>query len=204
MGIDIYLSWDGQTEEDKQKMFSARRTGQFGYLRESYHGGPYATQVVFRDAFDAEDATAAIPAALMKERMQSVTEPANQQECNKGHLISMVMSRVFASQEGEVGKHNLSEEEAEEAEKSGTAAEIIKRKLAGIDMEAVVGELQKKVGNVTAPMTGEEAITERLTNSYGASKSEIDEEIANFYAFIALAEKKELEHGKPCTVYASY
>lgn len=48
MGLDIYLRWNGQTEEEKSKQYTGYSTvhGHVGYLREAYHGGPYATLVL--------------------------------------------------------------------------------------------------------------------------------------------------------------
>src|SRR5579859_2358021 len=53
MGIDIYAKWDGMTEaeEDEQyrSLLSAEH-GHLGYLREAYHGEPYATKVLVPEA----------------------------------------------------------------------------------------------------------------------------------------------------------
>ena len=77
MGIDIYLKWDGQDEEEKQAQLTGFSTtaGGSGYLREAYHGGPYATHILVREAFESETCEAEIPAAVMRERLTSVTEP---------------------------------------------------------------------------------------------------------------------------------
>lgn len=77
MGIDIYLRWQGMDEEDEKKQYTGMDTtaGNVGYLRESYHGGPYATKILVREAFEADDAKAEIPAAVLRERLTHVTEP---------------------------------------------------------------------------------------------------------------------------------
>lgn len=59
MGIDIYAEWVGQITPEP---------GQIGYLREAYHGGPYATRVLVPEAFEADDGIA-IPAATLRERL---------------------------------------------------------------------------------------------------------------------------------------
>lgn len=43
MGVDVYLSWTGITEEEKQKQFVGYdcTCGRFGYLRSSYCGVAY-------------------------------------------------------------------------------------------------------------------------------------------------------------------
>jgi hypothetical protein len=173
MGIDIYLEWDGMTEEDRHKQISAwSRTerGNAGYLRESYHGEPYATQILVREAFEAEDCRAKIPAAVMRERMDNVTEPAY----------------------GKTGGHELAK-----------ALGAVLAKIAENDPEVTYAGVCRGSGQTT-PMTVREAITERAKLLYGANDEEVAQMIETFEAFIALAEKKEQEHGKPCTVYASY
>lgn len=63
MGIDIYMKWkdgepkrgysfiDGGYIQDPSISFKDAYCGKNGYLRESYHGGPYATTVLVPEAF---------------------------------------------------------------------------------------------------------------------------------------------------------
>lgn len=53
MGIDIYMTWDDMTEDDVENQFTGFDTtaGDIGYLREAYHGAPYATEVLVPEAF---------------------------------------------------------------------------------------------------------------------------------------------------------
>lgn len=55
MGIDIYLSWEDMTEQERraQLVGFAVDAGHVGYLREAYHGEPYATHVLMPEAFQA-------------------------------------------------------------------------------------------------------------------------------------------------------
>ena len=56
MGIDVYMNWgDGPSFDGEYK--TAFR-GANGYLREAYHGGPYATVVLVPEAFGDLDRTA--------------------------------------------------------------------------------------------------------------------------------------------------
>lgn len=57
MGIDVFLSWDGMTKEDREKQYTGFDTtmGRVGYLREAYHGGPYATRLMLPEAFAADE-----------------------------------------------------------------------------------------------------------------------------------------------------
>ena len=60
--------------------FKAR--GMAGYIREGYGISPHPCAILVREAFDAPDRTAVeIPAAVMRERLHRVTEPA---ECAVG------------------------------------------------------------------------------------------------------------------------
>jgi hypothetical protein len=54
MGIDVYAKWDGQTaaERDAQITGYSIVSGHVGYLREAYHGEPYATRVLFPECWD--------------------------------------------------------------------------------------------------------------------------------------------------------
>ncbi len=76
MGIDIYAKWRGMTEEDKQKQYTgfSITAGGVGYLREAYHGAPYATRELVAEAFDSETGTSAIPSATLRERLPKVLE----------------------------------------------------------------------------------------------------------------------------------
>jgi hypothetical protein len=79
MGIDVYLSWAGQTPEEQaaqDEAYLALDEGSVGYLRESYSGGPYVTKILARDAFESPTREAEIPACVLRERLTSVTEPA--------------------------------------------------------------------------------------------------------------------------------
>ena len=71
MGIDIYMRWDDMTDSEKEKQYTGFSIahGHVGYLREAYHGGPYATQVLVPEAFEAENSEAEIPASVLKERL---------------------------------------------------------------------------------------------------------------------------------------
>lgn len=56
MGIDVYASWPGMTPADVRAQhtgFSIAH-GHTGYLREAYHGSPYATRTLVPEAFDGE------------------------------------------------------------------------------------------------------------------------------------------------------
>lgn len=167
MGIDIYLKWDGMTEEDQQNQATGFSTtsGDVGYLREAYHGGPYATKILCREAFEADNCEAEIPAEVLRERLTHVTEPVI--GADGGHIAATLFSELMKN--------------------SGMAVE---------------GQV---LSDITCPMTVEEAVRERCRRLYpDAGESHAEEVVQSFRDFVALAERKEAETGKPCTIYASY
>jgi hypothetical protein len=172
MGIDIYLKWAGQTEEDEKKQFCGCATdaGDIGYLREAYHGGPYATKLLVREAFEAGTCQAEIPAAVMRERLKHVTEPAR--NCDGGHNTAMMIANLLGLKASKFG---------------------------GNVVPGMIGS------GHTTPMTVEEAIRERCSRLYPEDGEDyIQVVLKSFRDFVELAERKERETGKPCTIYASY
>jgi hypothetical protein len=173
MGIDIYLEWPGMTEEERKKQVETLWSldgGKVGYLREAYHGQPYATQILVREAFESDSCQAEIPAAVLRERMTRLTEP------------------VY----GKVGGHDTAK----------AIGEVLQQ-FVGDDQSIHLGGICQGQGQ-TAPMSVEEAITERAQKLYGASPEEVRVVKNSFWAFVRLAEQKEKQTGKPCTVIASY
>jgi len=80
MGIDIYAEWDGMTKEERTAQmtgFSVEH-GHVGYLREAYHGEPYATTILVSEAFEL--GRAVISAAMLRARLPEVLEAAEQRE----------------------------------------------------------------------------------------------------------------------------
>jgi hypothetical protein len=80
MGIDIYARWPGQSEAkaDVQLTGFSAVLGHVGYLREVYHGGPYVTEYLVSEAFNAPDGEAAIPACTLRERETGEPAPSRQ------------------------------------------------------------------------------------------------------------------------------
>ncbi len=77
MGIDIYVKWEGQTTEERDKQITgfSIESGDVGYLREAYHGEPYATEYFVQEAFDDdkrsldENGHVAIPSDVLLQRV---------------------------------------------------------------------------------------------------------------------------------------
>jgi hypothetical protein len=80
MGIDIYAKWDGMTEAEDAAQITGFSVvhGHVGYLREAYHGEPYATKYLVEEAF--LHGSAPIYASLLKARLPRTLELAEQRE----------------------------------------------------------------------------------------------------------------------------
>jgi hypothetical protein len=80
MGIDIYARWRGQSQEEIEAQYCGFSTvaGNVGYLREAYHGEPYATRHLCAEAF--AEGEAAIPAATLRERLPQTLILAEERE----------------------------------------------------------------------------------------------------------------------------
>jgi hypothetical protein len=87
MGIDTYLRWQGITEDERavQQTGYSVVHGHVGYLREAYHGEPYATRVLVPEAFeptpgddgDVEGAVR-IPAWALRNRLPAALSVARE------------------------------------------------------------------------------------------------------------------------------
>jgi hypothetical protein len=173
MGIDIYILND---ENDNNWCVNDAAA----QLRESYHGGPYATKILCREAFDAEDCKAEIPAATLRERLTQVTEPATQSFNHMGALVAM-LGKIFSSEKPPEGSFGFTLDD-----------EMIK-------------EHANEMRDTTHPMSVEEAIRERYRTVYpDAEPSDVDAAVRRFQTFVEFAENRERETGKPCKIYASY
>jgi len=82
MGIDIYARWPSQTEAEAQVTGFSIAHGHIGYLREAYHGEPYATRVLVPEAFDHEAYPdgARIPAETLRERLPETLDTATRRQ----------------------------------------------------------------------------------------------------------------------------
>lgn len=92
MGIDIYLRWPNMTELEKKAQYTGFNIfkGCVGYLREAYHGAPYATKDFVKEAFehDCQDSNcpdnecmgAYIPAKTLRERLDDALITVRERE----------------------------------------------------------------------------------------------------------------------------
>ena len=84
MGIDVYLRWELQTQEqqDAQLTGFSIAHGHVGYLREAYHGEPYATKALLPECFGPGDSceSKVIPATTLRERLPKAMRLALERE----------------------------------------------------------------------------------------------------------------------------
>ena len=71
MGIDIYARWRNQTDGERESQITGFDVlkGHVGYLREAYHGDPYATRHFVSEAFNDESNQAQIEAKTLRDRL---------------------------------------------------------------------------------------------------------------------------------------
>lgn len=83
MGIDIYMRWHLMTEADVEKQYQGFdiTIGKDGYLREAYHGAPYATKELVPEAFDDDEGEGVyIPAKTLRDRLPVTMKEALRRE----------------------------------------------------------------------------------------------------------------------------
>lgn len=177
MGIDIYAAWKRQAEGEKKKQITGFSTtsGNVGYLREAYHGGPYVTKYLLKEAFDAKG-EAAIPAKVLRERLPATV------------LLSMFREhKVY----GGPKDPSILEIEALEG-KDGKPPEF----LTGL-FETMKDESHKEIAeqlNAASIAHAKTLIEGGILPDYAQS----------FVDFVVLCEEKEKENGEPCMIRASY
>jgi len=82
MGIDIYMRWDGMTEEDRDKQITGfdPTKGDVGYLREANHGQIFATKYLVKEAFEDGAGDVYIPPKELRKRLPLTKDIAIQRE----------------------------------------------------------------------------------------------------------------------------
>ena len=80
MGIDIYAKWDRMTPQQDAAQITGYSVehGFVGYLREAYHGEPYATKVLVPEAF--KYGRARIDAGTLQKRLPDTLHVAETRE----------------------------------------------------------------------------------------------------------------------------
>lgn len=80
MGINIYAGTEGIERVSEAQAWLSAEKGKLRYLRESYHGEPYATYHLVAEALASDTASAFIPAATLRERLPETLRLAEERE----------------------------------------------------------------------------------------------------------------------------
>lgn len=153
-----------------------------GYLREAYHGGPYVTRYLVREAFEQGDV--AIPAATLRERLPAAVLMA----IYRDHIVY----GEAASPPGEITLEKDSDVEAQLP------------KLLG-HIFAPGGEIdQVRSGSNEDAMVARIAPEQREQAAQLIAKGKVPDCARQFVEFVEQCEAQEAKTGKPCVVTASY
>lgn len=98
MGIDIYAEWRDKSQYERRAQSEAwlsTTDGDIGYLREAYHGEPYATRYFCPEAFESGEAR--IPAATLRERLPETLRLAEIRERTIYHSTNPEIEAVKES-----------------------------------------------------------------------------------------------------------
>jgi hypothetical protein len=112
LGIDIYLEWKGMTKGEREQQYKgfSLAYGYVGYLREAYHGEPYATKYFVEEAFEGPTQ---IKASTLKERLPR-TLKIIEKRYKELYEVDRDMKEVEDVQKSYIDFVNLAEKKEEE------------------------------------------------------------------------------------------
>lgn len=182
MGIDVYARWDGQTEAERQAQYTGFSivSGDVGYLREAYHGEPYATRALFPECFD--DNIAGVREDIDDEDVAYFEEWWSKESGSRKTVASSTPQYVVEKMTEFFGKS------------------------AKIEYDAKRDEFTRDSGAIPIPAA---TLRERLPNAINATSRRyagdpiVSKAVASVIAFVDLYERLDAE-GKNPRVYVSY
>ncbi len=182
MGIDVYMAWSDMTEEEEKARYTGFSThsGHVGYLREAYHGGPYATNVLLPECFQ---------------------DGNNEHQYDGADLRARLPETVFAALYREAHVYH---EDARAGLYEGGMEDLpnVLNKL--FDN---VQALNVQQSADTLQLTDNEAMAyamHHMTEWVEQGKDALPPVAKAFVDFVELAENKTQEEGELVTIYASY
>lgn len=196
MGIDIFLLKPGEIKEDDKADLFHINQGHVGYLREAYDGGPYGTQMLLKEAFDAETFSAQIPARTLRNRLHKKQNTADAARPRTAEVIIAALKMLSASPCA-VGTGDGSFDPNMSAQ---TAINQLTPQLLDAGAKKVLAHSLL----IPSSLTVLEAVALRNKLLYDMSDDGIETAIQAFVDFVDLAERLEQETGTPCTIRASY
>jgi len=203
MGIDIYIMREkAPTKDDKAELFDINQ-GHVGYLREAYHGGPYATELLVPEAFKTETGKIQISAAAMRNRLKEKQDATNAIRVREAEVVTLVLEKMLAKRKSQPKPAN-SEQTTEPDNSEAHIVQEILNNIRPADMQEAIATLVERNHTLPKKLSVIEAVVLRNKLLYHHSDEEIEKNVQSFIDFVELAEKMEEEHGHPCTIYASH
>jgi hypothetical protein len=216
MGIDLYIERDNVAEDDKIAHFGTAQ-GHVGYLREAYHGYPYALFLLAEECFYSETFSAKIPARKLRERLTAqINTDAYETNRLNGDLTARLMARICKDERlKEAITQHLNEQVADQGPGDDeplilTADTMLKKVMCKHEeigrkmMDESVVEAQLEMGQLPDTISVLEAVAYRGLKRYGETAEQIKDLQQSFIDFVDLAERLEKETGEPCTLHASF
>lgn len=181
MGIDIYTDWKDKAEEEAEAQITGwdSAKGEVGYLREAYHGGPYVTHYLVKEAFENKDGEAKIPAPVLRERLPRAVI-----------LAIMRESLVYGKDKSDPSVIDLEVEGIDALTKKIMEGPLLAMKgLKSLESQDIADKMEPDTVK-----HGEWLISHNMLSPQAQA----------FVDFVELCEKKEKETGGPVLIRASY
>jgi hypothetical protein len=188
MGIDIYAKWAGQTEAEEEAQYTGfdTRAGHVGYLREAYHGSPYATRALLPEAFAAQDEDGTpIPAATLRARLPTVA-------------VVALLRAAQVYDEDDARRWLLDNVQVEPSFRQHDKSERASDKMGDF-----VSALARIFSEEVPASKGEQPSVPALTEQQLLAAAAAFPEVKSFVDFVDLCEIKERETGQPVAIYVS-
>jgi hypothetical protein len=179
MGIDVYARWRNQTkaEADAQITGFSITHGHAGYLREAYHGGPYVTKFLLREAFQSDGRAVAIPAAILRQRLPAAV------------LLALYRDqKVYATAGNSPFEFDLGQDDIAK-QLTQALARVFAVEIPDTSHEEIVRHFDE----------ARQALARQLIE-----QRRLPNHAQSFVDFVELCERREREIGEPCRIEASF
>lgn len=200
MGIDIFIVRETAVQEDDKADLFHIDQGHVGYLREAYDGGPYATQMLVKEAYNAPTFTAQISAATLRERLHEKQDTTEAAMIRPAEAIVAALKVITKAAQG-VGHGDATQHSDKPAH---VTVEETLNKLTPEGIAAAAEHIANRSLLIPRQLTVLEAVALRNKLLYNMPDDDIKAAIQAFVDFVDLADRLEKETGHPCTIRASY
>jgi hypothetical protein len=188
MGIDVYARWEGMTEDEEEAQYGgfSVTSGDTGYLREAYHGTPYATMVLVPECFEPGEYKCKVKASELRKRLP---EAAFTCLIREAEVYGSALARELLCIMGHEPRLDTAKTSFDIDETDTALQEVFATVL------NQVKESRESPRHVNLP----DGVTE-ATFRVIASRVPV---VKAYFDFVELAERKEAETGTPVTVEVS-